>query len=389
MNAGALRRKVLKLADAMLGQTLCRLIALVSARPEGAHLRPMGDIRRILVVRPGGLGDMILLLPMLHELCERWPRARIDIVCERRNRAVLDLAQLNLHPLQYDASPLRFVRALRTGGYDIVVDTEQFHCFSAIFAWIAHAPIRIGFKINPVRNPLYTHLVDYALDGYEGCEFQRLLNPLGIETSPRPLSGLLPAGSGSPPATSERAKSANPGPLALHIGASDRHKQWPPERYRELLEKLAQFHDGEILALSDPKQPCTARRIVQEAGLQNNPRIRPLPPQPLRNAADLLARSRLFIGCDTGLAHLAIALGTPSVILFGPSDHRKWGVQQRLHRVVRRPMPCAPCFIFGYRKPCRKPECMSEIDVETVLDEIRTLLDRTCPKTSETIEASP
>jgi ADP-heptose:LPS heptosyltransferase len=87
----------------------------------------------------------------------------------------------------------------------------------------------------------------------------------------------------------------------------------------------------------------------------------------LAGTAAIIARSALFVGSDSGLAHLAVALGVPTVVLFGPSDSLKWGTENSRHAVVRHDLPCAPCFIFGYHKPCRTIACMKGISVDDVL----------------------
>jgi ADP-heptose:LPS heptosyltransferase len=69
-----------------------------------------------------------------------------------------------------------------------------------------------------------------------------------------------------------------------------------------------------------------------------------------------------------------VALGRPSVTLFGATDPLKWGAQGDRHRTVHKEMPCAPCCIFGYRKPCRSVACMQSITVADVLTACRQVL---------------
>jgi ADP-heptose:LPS heptosyltransferase len=88
--------------------------------------------------------------------------------------------------------------------------------------------------------------------------------------------------------------------------------------------------------------------------------------QPLTQTAALLSRAEVFIGNDSGLAHLAVALGTPTVVIFGPTDDRKWGITAARHAVVKTTTPCSPCFLFGFHKLCRTHECITGIGVEEV-----------------------
>lgn len=94
----------------------------------------------------------------------------------------------------------------------------------------------------------------------------------------------------------------------------------------------------------------------------------------LAETAAVIRAAGLFIGGDSGLGHLAVALGTPTVLLFGPSDHQKWGHAGVRHAVIRRPVACAPCFIFGYHRPCRTIACMRGITVDQVVAAARQLL---------------
>jgi ADP-heptose:LPS heptosyltransferase len=169
----SLRTECLKFADAAVGASLCRILGRVTfwtSRAEPPHVPP-AEIRRILVIRPGGMGDMLLLLPVIRALRGRFPQAEVELVCEQRNFPVLRVAGMDNRSLRYDARPLAVLWRLAVRRYDVVIDTEQFHHFSAVLAWLSRARMRVGFKINPRRNPLYTHLVNYAPDGPEGSQF--------------------------------------------------------------------------------------------------------------------------------------------------------------------------------------------------------------------------
>lgn len=337
-------------------------------------------MRRILVIRPGGMGDMILLLPTLRAIKEQFPQTDIDLVCEKRNVEVLKLAGLEQSALVFDAGPARFLRELQSRDYDVAIDTEQFHHFSAVFALLSGAPIRIGFKINPRRNPLYTHLVNYAPDGSETEQFLRLLGPLGFTPCARGLEGLLsdaetPIGTGL---ENKMAQTFGSRPfVVVHTGASTRYKQWAPERFAELLRQLdAQHGMGAVLIGGNGDRPIGAKvaESVREAGGT----VLSLTGQlDLQRVAGVIRIARLFVGADSGLSHLATAVDTPTVVLFGPSDHQKWGFENGHHAVVRKNLACAPCFIFGYHKPCRHIACMRQIGVPDVMEACTRVLKET------------
>ena len=274
-------------------------------------------------------------------------------------------------------TPLRLLHRLRHTPYDFTVDTEQFHHFSAVFAALSRAPVRIGFKINPLRNPLYTHLVNYAPDGPEGVQFLRLLEPLGIRNGGARLEGLLAAYDASLPEPFERdlRRLSPAGAFAvLHPGTSSRYKQWPEDRFSQLALHLHREHALALVVVGDAKDIPLGDRVLEDCRKAACPALSCQGRLSLAETAAVIRGSRLFVGTDSGLAHLAVALGRPTVVQFGPSDALKWGVEDATHATVRADLACAPCFIFGYHKPCRTIACMRQITVEAVQDACRAVL---------------
>ena len=363
-----MRVRLLKILDATMGFSLCwtggLLLHLFRRNTAGKISLPV-DVRRILVVRPGGMGDMVLLQPMLKSVRQHYPAAVLEVVCEKRNRDIAVLAGDDVRLLLYDANPFRtFARLLRER-YDLTIDAEQFHYFSAVMALASRAPVRIGFKINPGRNQIYTHLVNYDLEGYEAGEFMRLLRPLGIHDE-AVVPGCLAAPTEPLPADVAGAERM----VLIHAGTPSRYKRWPAEKWAEvargIVELRFEISDFRIGIVGGGEDAGVAREIAVQSGLGE--RVKVLAGRlTLRQTAAVVGKAELFIGGDSGLAHLAVALGTPTVVLFGPSDHKKWGVESGRNVVVRKALACSPCFIFGYHKFCHSIACMAAITVEDVM----------------------
>ncbi len=341
-------------------------------RNSAGRIPAPGDVRRILVIRPGGMGDMILLQPLLKSLRKHYPASDIDVVCEKRNRDIPVLAGDGVRLLLYDAHPLlTFARLLREP-YGITIDTEQFHFFSAVMALLSRAPMRIGFKINPGRNQIYTHLVNYDLEGYEAGEFMRLLRPLGIQDE-AVVPGCLTAP--MEPLPADMAGVARM--ILIHAGTTNRYKRWDAGKWAEVARRISdlksQISDGVTIGIIGGREDAAvARDIAAQSAL--GARVMVMAGRlTLRQTAALIGRAELFIGGDSGLAHLAVALGTPTVVLFGPSDHKKWGVETFRNVVVRKALACSPCFIFGYHKFCHSIACMSEITVDDVMAAVKVI----------------
>lgn len=322
------------------------------------------------------MGDMIVLLPVIEMLRRRFPDASVTLICEKRNMEVLRVAGMGKLGMPYDGNPMGLLLHLARTKYDIALDTEQFHHFSAVFGFLSGAGTRIGFKINPRRNPLYTHLTDYALGGPEGQEFMKLVQPLGIEGE-YGLTGILAEADLELPTVfrARLTKTFADRPFAaVHPCGYTPQKRWPADAFACLVRMLREKHGIGTVLVGGRGDRSAAESIEARAKQHHDDVLSCAGQLGLSGTAALIRRADVFIGPDSGLAHLAVALGTRTVVLFGPSDHRKWGTEQPRHAIVRKEMPCAPCSIFGYHKPCRDRGCMTGITPEDVLAKVEAVM---------------
>jgi lipopolysaccharide heptosyltransferase II len=367
-----LRLRLMKILDATLGYWLCWILGYMAyIRERPGESRPAGKPGRILVVRPGGMGDMILLIPVLKHLARSFPSAQIDVICEKRNIEVLRMAGLEKNAVAYDAGFLRMMHLLRSRTYDMAIDTEQFHNSSSIIAFLSRAPVRIGFKINPHRNLLYTNLVNYSLDGYEGRQFARLLEAAGITDFSYKLEGSIPVQETPlPPAENEKlVRLQQAGKLVtLHCGSTSLYKQWDAGKFIALVRALVAERGCSVALAGSNSDAYLSTAVLKETRDLGEKVLSFTGSLSLQETSELIRQSRLFVSGDSGLAHLAIAVGTPTVVIFGPTDPDKWGFQDSRHKIASKPLKCSPCFIFGYHKLCRSIECMAGISEREVLD---------------------
>jgi len=362
-----LRADAIKMLDAALGRVLCRL--LPAARPaSGRAPQAPGSV---LVIRPGGIGDAVLFVPMLRHLREAWPDARIDLLCERRNRGVVEGIGLIDRVFCYDR-PGDLLAVLR-GGYDIVIDTEQMHALSALVARATRAPRRVGFATNSRRRML-TDPVPYDLELYEARSFLELARvATGKEPSWDPDAPFYPVAAEDAAWARDRLRNLPRPRVAVHPGASIPQRRWPPARYAELARRLAE--DGAaIVVLGGPTDGRAARRIARDLG--GLPHANLAGACSLGRAAAVVAEVDVYVSADTGILHLAYGVGTRTVHLFGPGVLSKWGPPGRRFRVVRAEgVPCSPCTRYGYTPPCAQGlACMDRITPEMVLAAVREQL---------------
>lgn len=270
---------------------------------------------RLLVLRGGALGDFIVTLPALGLLRAHWPAARIELVGHARaaelavGRHYLDAAH-SQHEARWAAlyapAPLPREFAAWLGAFDLIVsywpDPEN-----ELRAHLAAAARRVILG------------GDQAATAPAAAHFCAPLSVLGLSTADYRSRVRLAPGDH---AAAQRLLPAGAAPLvALHPGSGAPRKNWPLDRWIEVGRRLQDKHGAHLLlcggeadaALREPLARAfagTAHQLAWE---------RPLPV-----LAGLLARCRLFLGHDTGVSHLAAAVDTACVLLFGPTDPAVW-----------------------------------------------------------------
>ena len=352
--------ELLKTMDALCGGLLCRLLP----RPAGPGR--LAGLRRILLIRPGGIGDAVLLAPAIAALQERFPAAAITVLAEKRNAGVFALIPDVAQVLRYDV-PGEFLTAFRLKP-EVVIDTEQCHYLSAVVARLTGAGTIIGYGTNQ-RARLFHHAIPYSHDDYEADSFFHLLAPLGI-TPPPPMAAVFLS---VPTAAGNRAKQllaplAGRPFLTIFPGASIQERRWDTENFSRIAVRLAAQGFG-IVVVGGREDAATGSAISNAGGLNLAGQTT------LAETAAILAQSALLISGDSGVLHLGVGLGIPTVSFFGPGIAKKWAPRGLAHRVLNRNLSCSPCTSFGSTPRCpRQAACLREITPEMVSDAALSLL---------------
>lgn len=374
-----LRYRLLKRADRTVGRWLCghlRPAAEVAADGlvHAAPPVPAEAVRRLLVVRPGGLGDAVLTYPMLRALRAAYPEAELEVLAERRNAGVYAIEPVVGAVHRYDVRPVSTLRALRARRFDLVVDTEQYHYLSTLVA-NALAPRWLAGFDTIGRGRMQTHRVRYTDTEYEAYLFLALARAVtGRATSFDPDAPFLTVA----PEWLEWADGAlarrGERPVAVIVpSASSEHRVWPGERYAGVVRWLVERGLYAVLLGGDDAVEA-ARGIARGFGPDDVLDLagRTTLPQ----TAGAIARARIYVSTDTGALHVAYGVGTPTVHMFGSGIQQKWAPPGRRYRVVSKNLPCSPCTRYGYTPPCPyHVECMSAIEVGDVTRAIAEVLE--------------
>lgn len=358
---------------------------------------------RILLIRPDHLGDVLFITPALHDLRRLWPQAHITCLVGPWAARVLegnpDLDQVltcdfpwfNRRPRAGLLAPYRYLASyaqeLGRQGFDASVNLRFDFWWGAALAHLASVPRRHGYDIPECR-PFLT-----APSPYVGMVVHQVVRNYGLVAALARDHGFsleVPKAAGlanrlSFQVTAEdRAAAASllegaglshAGCLvAIHPGTGSPVKRWLPERFAAVADYLNRESGAGIVLtgnaaerpLADAISARMSRPSWVAAGKTN-----------LGQLAALFQRCGLVIGVDSGPLHLAVALGVPTVHLFGPVEPAQfgpWGDPAR-HMIVQASMDCVPCNRLDYRMDeLTAHPCMERISVQEVLEAARKVM---------------
>lgn len=355
-----LKLRVLKQIDMVAGKLACHLFP-----PPQKTTLPSGERLQILLIRPGGIGDAVLLAPTIVALRNTYPLATLSVLAEKRNAGVFPLISGLDQIWRYD-QPDQLLQAIRSKP-DLVIDTEQWHRLSAVVSRVTGAKYSLGYATN-ARKRLFTHAVKYSHDDYEVDSFLQLLVPLGLKPPEKPTVPFLTVPATDQQVADELLSETDPF-VAIFPGASIRERKWGTEKFHQL-GRQANEHGLQIVVIGSGDDYPGGEQILR--GLKG----RNLAGQTtLAQSAAVIERSKLLVSGDSGILHMAVGLDVPTVSLFGPGIAKKWAPRGENHIVLNKHLPCSPCTQFGYTPKCTtQGECLQRISVSEVMAAVMKLL---------------
>ena len=324
-------------------------------------------MRAMLIVRLGALGDIIHTLPMAAALRARYPDAVIDWVVDERHQHVLDLVPilnrrivLRTRSASLATRVNELWRTLVRQRYDIAIDAQGLLKSSAV-ARLSGAGRVLGFTSAHLRERsagvFYTERHDPG-DGAAHVIHKNLTlaGALGADVSH--IRFPLDAPSGVSEETGPR-DAAHEGFVVLNPGAGWPNKQWPQARFSALARWLRDTAGLRSVVTWGPGDEDLARAVVDGGGGA----AELSPPTTIPELAGVLQRACLVVAGDTGPAHLAGALGTPVVGLYGPTNPARNGPWSQKDVAVSRFSTCR----CQYRRRCRQAVCcLGEVSLDDV-----------------------
>jgi ADP-heptose:LPS heptosyltransferase len=253
---------------------------------------------------------------------------------------------------------------LRRLRFDVAIDLQGL-MRSGLITYLSRAPVRIGFPKGQVRetlNRLFTNLRPQTMPSRSHVIDRNLalLHPLGIHTREKRFLLRVPPSveGGMKQYLLEMDGGRDALRVAVNPAAGWVTKQWSPERYAEIGDRISRVWGATVFLLWGPGERGLAEQVKRH--MQRPGHL--VPEMGLPALAAFLRGCDIFIGGDSGPLHLAAALGVPVLGLYGPSDPVRNGPFRDTDRVVTIAEPCGPC----YKRHCARPSCMDSIPVEQV-----------------------
>lgn len=334
---------------------------------------------RILLTRMKFIGDVVLTTPAVQAVREAFPASEIVYLAERETSTLLAHEPALNDVIGFDfarpalAETARVVALLRRYRFDVAIDFFS-NPRSALLTYLSGARVRVGLD-RSARRRLYTIRVRDDGRAKTAPEFhQQLLSAAGIVSSGHTPRLVVTAGERERARVRIAALAGGGSPIVvLHAGGTWPAKLWPSERFSALADLARERLGVEVLLSEGPRDGETVSAVVSGA----RSLVRRTGVLPLRELAALLAEAGAVVSNDAGPMHMAAAVGTPTVGLFGPGQEEIWFPYDRAggHRALRKDVPCHPCHLnVCNREGAGYMECMSQLGVEEVFGALREAL---------------
>jgi 3-deoxy-D-manno-octulosonic-acid transferase/heptosyltransferase-1 len=346
----------------------------------------------ILIVKLSAIGDVIHTLPALNAIRECYPAANItwlveaaaaDLIIGHRalDRVIVSkrkqwARQLKGPERATAFKELRiFFRAFRDTDYDIVIDFQSL-LKRGVMVWLAPGKRKIGFgkgmqhqehsylflneRVPPVDMEIHALTRGLILLEAIGIKSRKVVYDVPVsESDHAAIAALL----------RDRQITGTRPMVAMNPVALWETKMWLTDRFAALADRLIRVHGMEVVFTGGPDDRIEIDNIRQ---MMTAPAANLAGRTTLKMLAALYQRSALLVTTDTGPMHLAAAVDTPVVALFGPTAPWRTGPFGVGHQVIQSPFSCSPCF----KRQCETNDCMAAITVDVVWEGINAILDR-------------
>jgi lipopolysaccharide heptosyltransferase II len=345
--------------------------------------------RSIVVIKPCCLGDLIMTTPLLTVLQQNYPQASITYVAGSWSKVivehvpavnrVIDSGTVGIPGRYTWREYLRLAQLLRRASFDLAFVLDRSPMLT-LLPWLAGVPRRVG----PDSLGRGFSLTDRVVVSASPQQLQHqaeiyldLARAIGLSVGSPRMSFV--------PTPEERQKVSPDHHLRVAVfpgggsnpGMQLTAKRWPLERYREIVRRLALDHDIHVLLLGGPDDKILTQKLMEGLDVPDGTVTDLAGKTSFGAMAAYLEACALFIGNDSSPMHLAAAVGTPVLAIFGPTSPQEYGPyppDDPHHKALWRHPTGQPCFFLGKMQPCANCTCMQAVTIDDVWDAVTSLI---------------
>jgi len=342
------------------------------------------SFNKILVIQTAFIGDAILTLPLIQVLKLNYPQSSIDVIVVPRTEEIFANHPAISNIIQYDKrvrdKGLKGFWQLRTKlsaqNYDLVIVPHR-SLRSALLAWLLKPTLSIGFD-RSAGHWLFKKIVHYNSSAHEIDRNLSLLNPLRLPAIATELPRLYPSNQDMQVVDliiNNYGLNLYKNILAIAPGTIWNTKRWPANGYAVVCEQIASENIA-IVIVGGREDEVLCKEVMQIAQTKNVFSV--AGKLSLLQSAELIRRCKVLISNDSAPMHLAVAVGTPVIAIFGATVPGFGFAPRRSSDVVveKKGLKCRPCSIHGGNVcPIKTFECMLSITPEVVVSKIKLFLE--------------
>ena len=347
--------KTLRFFDKYFGIPVVRMLGVTKKRKIVLNNH---TIKRAGLLKTAGIGDTVLLSGIIQDLKDSIPDVSVTIFTGDNNyemaKIIAEFYKAKAIKLPVK-NPVKAVRIIKNFQFDVFFDFGQWSRLEAFFSYFANASLKVGFKTpRQHRHFVYDISVLHRSDVHEIDNYRALLKAIGIIGKAQPSL---------PVQTLQKKKM-----VVVHMfpgGVKSYLKEWPPEYWIKVVNYITEKGYKVLLTggksdrerALELKKKCQHGELIEVGAGELS----------LKDTINRLSESTLLITVNTGIMHIASAIGLNMIALHGPTSVKRWGPLNKNAISIQSPLSCSPCLNLGFEYGCDENKCMRAIKPDYVI----------------------
>jgi len=349
---------------------------------------------KFLILQTNNLGDIILATPALQILRESFPKADITLAVSSRSKQYIDGFPL-VDRIIYFNNPFKnrnkkvnllskirilsnSLKSLRKERYDIIIELTG-QIMNQFYLPFLKADYKIGQVNNPINLKIFNNIVlnKKVISGKRRNEIQRGLDVIQelkrVEVKKIPKPWYPSAQEDEMRVERILQEREIKGFVAMHPITPWKPREWPKKRFAVVADWIIKNKDLNIIFIGSKDEREEINKIVHLMKTKKRQRVFNFAGLvTIKQVAALLKKAGLFLGNDSGIAHLAATTKVPAIVIFGPGDERRWGHKEQI--IVRKYINCYPCKQNFNKYKCKRGystcKALQEISLEEIIGRV-------------------